>query len=58
MALIIQKYFDNFGNKSCCFEDLKPYLTKAAALHKFISYLESVPKTFVSFLWTYGLRWL
>lgn len=50
MATLVQTYFDNFGNKACCFEDLKPYVTETAPLHGFINYLELIPKSFVSYL--------
>jgi N-terminal acetyltransferase B complex non-catalytic subunit len=50
MTLLVRNYFDSFGNKACCFEDLKPYLTEPAALHEFITYLESISRSFVSFL--------
>jgi len=53
MATLVQKYFDSFGNKACCFEDLKPYLTETTTLNGFITYLKLLPKSFVSSLTCY-----
>ena len=45
----MQQYFERFGDKACCFEDLKPYLTLGAEdLVKWTSFLEAVPASFVS----------
>jgi N-acetyltransferase B complex (NatB) non catalytic subunit len=49
MATLMQQYFERFGDKACCFEDLKPYLTlEAENLVKWTSFLEAVPASFVS----------
>jgi len=45
----VQQYFERFGDKACCFEDLKPYLTiEAEDMVKWTSFLEAVPTSFVS----------
>lgn len=45
----MQQYFERFGDKACCFEDLKPYLTMGGGdLVKWTSFLEAVPTSFVS----------
>lgn len=44
----MQRYFNNFGDKGCCFEDLKPYLgLENAELSKWTSFLESVQTSIV-----------
>lgn len=49
MVTLVQQYFERFGDKACCFEDLKPYLTmEIEDLVKWTSFLENVPTSFVS----------
>ena len=49
MATLVQQYFEQFGDKACCFEDLKPYLTLGVEdLVRWTSFLEAVPTSFVS----------
>jgi N-terminal acetyltransferase B complex non-catalytic subunit len=49
MATLVQQYFERFGGKACCFEDLKPYLTFGTEdLVKWMSFLAAVPTSFVS----------
>lgn len=49
MATLVQQYFERFGDKACCFEDLKPYLTmETENLVKWTSFLEDVPTSLVS----------
>ncbi|KAF8798082.1 actin cytoskeleton organization protein [Phlegmacium glaucopus] len=48
-ATLVQQYFELFGDKACCFEDLKPYLTiEAQDLVKWTSFLEAVPTSFTT----------
>jgi len=47
MSLLMRDYFDTFGDKACCFEDLKPYISEGGC-GEFISFIESVPKSSVS----------
>ena len=49
MPVLMKQYFDNFGNKACCFEDLKPYFTERTGLDAFTSHIESFQKSTVSF---------
>ncbi|PPR03615.1 hypothetical protein CVT24_007731 [Panaeolus cyanescens] len=47
---LMEEYFEKFGNKACCFEDLKPYVKSALGndLSHWTSFLESkltVPET-------------
>lgn len=45
----MKSYFDSFGDKTCCFEDLKPYLDLTADdLLTWRSFLENVPISYVS----------
>ncbi|KAF8163363.1 actin cytoskeleton organization protein [Crassisporium funariophilum] len=49
MLMIMQQYFEKFGDKACCFEDLKPYLElEADDLKQWISFLEGVPTSFTT----------
>ena len=49
MLSLLRKYFEKFGDKACCFEDLKPYVTpEDDTLTQFKSSLESVSSDFVS----------
>jgi N-terminal acetyltransferase B complex non-catalytic subunit len=47
MSLLMRDYFDSFGDKACCFEDLKPYISEGGC-GEFISFIESVRKSSVS----------
>ena len=49
LLTLIKDYFEKFGDKACCFEDLKPYMDlDQDNLAQFSAVLESVPKSFVS----------
>ncbi|KAF9562547.1 actin cytoskeleton organization protein [Agrocybe pediades] len=49
MLTLLQNYFDKFGDKACCFEDLKPFLkTEDDTLGLFRASLESVPTDFTT----------
>lgn len=49
MVSLMQQYFDNVGDKACCFEDLKPYYgLDGEDLTKWIAYLEAIPLSVVS----------
>ncbi len=49
MLILMKQYFEKFGDKACCFEDLKPYLNpEADSLPDFRSFLKTVPPSFVS----------
>lgn len=47
---LLERYFDAVGDKACCFEDLKPYITGLEGEHqsRWSSYLEKVPVVLVS----------
>ena len=46
---LMERYFNEIGDKVCCFEDLKPYTVLGSDEHcRWIAFLESVPSTFVS----------
>lgn len=46
---LMQQYFEDIGDKACCFEDLKPYLVlEGTEFSRWTSFLESVPSSFVS----------
>ncbi len=47
MFLSMRDYFNTFGDKACCFEDIKPYISEGDC-GEFISFIESVPKSSVS----------
>jgi len=49
LITLLKEYFDNFGDKACCFEDLKPFLDlEESDLSQFTSFLQVVPTVFVS----------
>ncbi|KAK2466858.1 hypothetical protein APHAL10511_001116 [Amanita phalloides] len=49
LLYLMQQYFEKFGDKACCFEDLKPYQILAGEdSTKWTSFLESVPENFSS----------
>lgn len=49
MLILMKQYFEKFGDKACCFEDLKPYLNpEQDNLSQFRSFLKTVPPLFVS----------
>ncbi|KAG5647223.1 hypothetical protein DXG03_000758 [Asterophora parasitica] len=50
LVTLMQQYFDQIGEKACCFEDLKPYLAdlQGEELLKWMSYLESIPSSFTT----------
>lgn len=40
----LESYFDQFGDKACCFEDLKPYITlEGESLAEWTSFLGQTP---------------
>ncbi|GLB34889.1 putative N-acetyltransferase B complex (NatB) non catalytic subunit [Lyophyllum shimeji] len=46
---LMQRYFDQVGDKACCFEDLKPYLAlEGEDLARWTSFLEAVPSSFTT----------
>ncbi|KAL0581537.1 mitochondrial distribution and morphology [Marasmius crinis-equi] len=46
---LLTKYFDAFGDKNCCYEDIKPYSTLLNdELTRWNQHLESVPTTYTS----------
>ncbi|KAJ8078904.1 mitochondrial distribution and morphology [Marasmius tenuissimus] len=46
---LLLKYFDTFGDKNCCYEDVKPYLTLPPdELSRWNKSLESVPTTYTT----------
>ena len=46
---LMERYFNEIGDKVCCFEDLKPYTVLGSDEHcRWIAFLESVPSMFVS----------
>ncbi|KAK7054789.1 mitochondrial distribution and morphology [Paramarasmius palmivorus] len=47
MLQLMYKYFETFGDKTCCYEDMKPYLTLPSEdLSKWTEFLESIPSSF------------
>lgn len=51
LVSLMKQYFDKIGGKSCCFEDLKPYLSlEADDLISWTSFLESVSPSFVGLI--------
>ncbi|KAF8965269.1 actin cytoskeleton organization protein [Flammula alnicola] len=49
MLTLMKHYFEKFGDKACCFEDLKPFLGfEKDDLTQFISFLEAVPTAFTT----------
>lgn len=49
MLTLLKQYFEKFGDKACCFEDLKPFLDlEEAELAQLTSFLEAVPTSSVS----------
>lgn len=64
MVDLMQRYFNGFGDKGCCFEDLKPYLElKNAELSKWTSFLKSMQTCtvgcdYISSLHTYWMSCL
>lgn len=46
----MESYFQHFGGKACCFEDLKPYVgAKGVDLAKWVPVLEAQAPSFVCF---------
>ncbi|KAF9484719.1 hypothetical protein BDN70DRAFT_825243 [Pholiota conissans] len=46
---LVKRYFDNVGDKACCFEDLKPYLNlENDILEQYTSFLETVSPAFTT----------
>ncbi|KJA27088.1 hypothetical protein HYPSUDRAFT_35639 [Hypholoma sublateritium FD-334 SS-4] len=46
---LMKQYFEKFGDKACCFEDLKPYLNpEQDNLSQFRNFLKTVPPSFVN----------
>lgn len=49
MVTLMKTYFERIGDKACCFEDLKPYLSlDDDDLSQWTAYLNSVSPSFVS----------
>ncbi|KAJ7774501.1 actin cytoskeleton organization protein [Mycena maculata] len=49
MVDLMKRYFEEIGDKACCFEDLKPYLTlDADDSEKWKSFLQSLSPSFTS----------
>ncbi|KDR81676.1 hypothetical protein GALMADRAFT_58678 [Galerina marginata CBS 339.88] len=49
MLTLLKQYFEKFGDKACCFEDLKPFLDlEKGLLTDFTSFLEAVPTAFTT----------
>lgn len=49
MVSLLKQYFEKFGDKACCFEDLKPFvILETESLAELRSFLEVVPTAFVS----------
>jgi N-terminal acetyltransferase B complex non-catalytic subunit len=48
LGTLLISYFSEFGEKTCCFEDLKPYISlEGNDLAAWTSYLESLPSSTV-----------
>jgi N-terminal acetyltransferase B complex non-catalytic subunit len=46
--MLLKEYFAEFGDKACCFEDLKPFLgLEESDLSQFASFFQAVPVAFV-----------
>lgn len=46
---LLEKYFTRFGDKACCFEDLRPYIAMDSdALTRWTTFLESQHSTFTN----------
>ncbi|CAA7271640.1 unnamed protein product [Cyclocybe aegerita] len=45
---LLKEYFEKFGDKACCFEDLKPYVILEDGLDELTSFLEAVPTSFMT----------
>lgn len=49
MVDLLQQYFDQFGDKAVCYEDLQPYISlDADDLSRWSSFLTSIPFSSVS----------
>lgn len=48
LATLVQQYFENFGSKACCSEDLKPYICQETEFKDVVSVLQSTSTSFVS----------
>ncbi|KIM49319.1 hypothetical protein M413DRAFT_438506 [Hebeloma cylindrosporum] len=49
LITLLKEYFDNFGDKACCFEDLKPFLDlEESDLSQFTIFLQVVPAGFTN----------
>ncbi|KAG5727952.1 N-alpha-acetyltransferase 25, NatB auxiliary subunit [Termitomyces sp. T112] len=49
LVTLMQDYFTRVGDKACCFEDLKPYLTlEENDLTRWTSFLRAVPASFTT----------
>lgn len=49
LLALMQQYFGNFGDKACCYEDLKPYVALSGEeFEKWSVFLASVPTTFTT----------
>lgn len=46
---LMQAYFQKFGDKACCFEDLRPYLElDSDGLARWTDFLDTIPHEFAS----------
>lgn len=51
----MENYFSQFGDKACCFEDLRPYVDLGAdGKSRWISFLASQEPSFVRILFLFG----
>ncbi|KAJ7685258.1 actin cytoskeleton organization protein [Mycena polygramma] len=49
MVDLMKRYFEEIGDKACCFEDLKPYLAlEGEDAARWLSFLQSLPPSFTS----------
>ncbi|KAF8910991.1 actin cytoskeleton organization protein [Gymnopilus junonius] len=49
LLTLLKQYFEKFGDKACCFEDLKPFLElEESELAQLTSFLEAVPTSFTT----------
>ncbi|TFK42516.1 actin cytoskeleton organization protein [Crucibulum laeve] len=49
LVTLMEQYFDKIGDKACCFEDLKPYLTlEGEELTNWTAFLDAIPSSFTT----------
>lgn len=59
LADLLGEYFDRFGTKACCFDDLRPYIDSLAPeeLTQVLERLEPASRTSLSVrVWRYSRR--